>query len=188
MPERGQIRFQWPIYRSVIEESYPTASVYDQAHRIHDLHGPRETCIAEWVDSDFGTSEPTAVDVPIHGLDRASPSCSAKELAWFNAREVSARPSKGRRSRKRELLPHGILMRAMYMALAELRSGPTGPLVPLDSAYTPVATDTTALDEIRALRVQVRRRIWCFETPVIADGEITVRRADQSNSVNRVES
>ena len=192
MPERGQIRFQWPIYRSVIEESYPTTPVYDKAHRIHDLHGPRETCIAEWVDSDFGTSEPTAVDVPIHGLDRASLSCSAKELAWFNAREVSARSSRRRRRRrrrrKREPLPHGMLIRAMYMALAELRSGPTGPLVPLDSAYTPVATDTTALDDIRALRVQVRRRLWCFETPVIADGEITVRRADQSDSVNRVES
>ena len=184
MRETGRIRFQWPIYRSIVEESYPSPSIYDMAHRIQDLAGPREPCIVEWFDLEFGTNKRANVDVPIHGLDQASETCSAEELAYFNAKELSPRFSRKARSRKREPLPHGILTRAMYLALAKLRSGPNGKIVPLDSTHTPLATDTTALAQTRALRVQVRRRLWCFETPVIADGEITVRRANKSDNVN----
>ena len=182
MREMGRIRFQWPIYRSVVEESYPNSSIYDKAHRIQNLPGPREACIVDWVDSEFGTIEQITVDVPIHRLNQASETCSAEELEYFNAKELSSRFSKKARTQKRKPLPHGILTRAMYLALARLRSGPNGQIVPLDSTYTPLAIDTTALVATRALRVQVRRRLWCFETPVIADGEITVRRADKSDN------
>lgn len=181
MREKNRIRFQWPVYRSVVEEAYPNPSTYGKARQIENLPGPREVCIADWADSEFGTSEQMTIDVPTHEFNQSWENCSAEELERFNTTELLPSYSRKARARKRGSLPRGVLIRAMYLALAEFRAGPRGNIVPLDENCSPLAIRTTAFVETRALRVQVRRRLWCFETPVSADGEIVVRRVNKSS-------
>lgn len=180
MREKGRLRFQWPIYRSIVEESFPSPSIYDAAYQIKQLTELGETCIADWIDSEFGTSEQTVLDVPAHESDQSSESGLAEEVKHFNAKELSPRHSRKLRSQKHRQLPHDVLIRAMYLELARLHAVPTGPIVLLDDMYSPLAIGTRALTEVRTLRVQVRRQLICFDTPVIAEGEVTVRRADTS--------
>lgn len=180
MQEKGRLRLQWPIYRSIVEESFPSPSIYDAAYQIRQLSELGEACIADWIDSEFGTSEQTILDVPAHGSDQSSESDLVEEVKHFNAQELSPGHSRKLRSQKHRQLPHSVLIRAMYLALARLRAAPTGPIVLLDDMCSPRAIGIPAPTEVRTLRVQVRRRLICFETPVIAEGEVTVRRADTS--------
>ena len=164
--------------RSIVQEGYPNPSIAWTVGKIRRSSGPISVCIADWFDAEFETRERESIMVPHHELVGHIQSSSADEIEYLGAYEVSFKFPGRSRAKARRLVrksePRGVLIRAMYLALAYYRANPIGRFAPVYDMNCKSGTKSKA--EPEALRVKVRREM---EFWAIADGEITVRKLDE---------
>ena len=172
--------FQQPFQRSVVEEGFPHPSISWTARQIQASPGSRADCVAEWLDTDFGTREQRLIDVPTHPIESHFEDYSTEELDYFNVRELGLkRLRRSRGEARRDALkpvPQTTLIRAVYLALADFCANPIDRIVPHSSADSRQESGTALHVEMSFLSVRVRREL---EGWAIADGEITVRIANE---------
>lgn len=137
-------------------------------------------CMAEWEDTEFGTQERQAINVPIHGVEQHSELCSVEELEQFNFYELGFESPSRSRANTRQLVyksePRSMLVRAVYLALMSFRANPIGRLAPVSDMDSHTETGVVPGAETVALRVRVEREL---EGWAIAVGEITVTKLDE---------
>jgi len=165
-----------PVEPVIVEETLPDPLAYYMAQQIQELRGPRETCMADWLDSAFGTEEHRTIDVPTRGLEEHSESYSQRELATFRTGRLSPSFIRRVKAGQHEPIPNGILVRAMYLALEQYHATPTDQIVLTCDANAIQGSHTLPHDGAKALRVQVRRDVEWGRRRNIRAGTITVRR------------
>lgn len=166
-----------PVEPVIVEESLPDPLAYYMAQQIERLRGPRERCIAGWLDSEADTEEHRAIDVPTSGRDEHSECYSQRELAAFKTGRLSPGFIRRVKAGQHEPIPRGILIRAMYLALAEYHATPTDRIVLANDVGLAQDSHTLPQDIGRALGVQVRRDVEWGRRRNIRAGRITVRRS-----------